>query len=165
VNHPNWRWITERRFELPVAIFDMDGVLSDAAHRQQYLRTDPPDWDRFNAHAEHDQPLLDGIDDVREVAVDHLVAVVTARPLQTITTAGTWLSRHDVPVDLLVLRPDGDERHSPAVKRDELLRLRAAGARIVSAVEDHPGIVAMYEAEGVAVRYVHSGYYDGVGEV
>lgn len=165
MNHPNWFWITERRFELPVAIFDMDGVLSDAAHRQQYLRTDPPDWDRFNAHAEHDEPLLDGIDSVRETAVDHVVAVVTARPLAGVDTAHAWLARHEVPVDLLVLRPAGDERHSPAVKRDELGRLRVAGADVVSAVEDHPGIVAMYEAEGVAVRYVHSGYYDGVGEV
>ncbi len=161
----NWRWRSDRRFDEPAVIFDMDGVISDASHRQRFLDVDPPDWANFNSRAWKDPVIADGVDAVRAAARDHVVVVVTARPLITIDMADSWLERHDVPVDLLVLRPEGDERHSPAVKRDELARLRAAGARIVSAVEDHPGIVKMYEQEGVSVRYVHSGYYDDIGEV
>ncbi len=160
----NWRWRTERRFDAPVSIFDMDGVIADASHRQKYLDQDPPDWEMFNSRAWQDPPIIEGVHAVCAEAVDRVVVVVTARPLLTIDMADRWLEDHEVPVDLLVLRPDGDERHSPAVKRQELAKLRAAGADVVSAVEDHPGVVAMYEEEGVAVRYVHSGYYE-TGEV
>jgi hypothetical protein len=160
----NWRWRGDRRFDAPVVIFDMDGVISDASHRQDFLRMDPPDWAQFNSRAGKDPAIPEGIVAVRAAAESHVVVVVTARPLVTIDVADSWLEQHDVPVDLLVLRPDGDERHSPEVKRDELARLRAAGADIAGAVEDHPGIVEMYQEEGVVVRYVHSGYYD-VGEV
>ena len=160
----NWRWRGDRRFDAPVVVFDMDGVISDAAHRQNFLRAEPPDWDSFNSKSWKDPAIPEGVQAVRHAAESHVVAVVTARPLAAIDMADSWLEQHDVPVDLLVLRPDGDERHSPAVKRDELAKLRAAGAEIVSAVEDHPGIVEMYEEEGVPVRYVHSGYYE-IGEV
>ena len=160
----NWRWRSDRRFDIPAVIFDMDGVISDASQRQKFLRSDPPDWVGFNSGTWRDRPLPEGVTAVREAALVHLVIVVTARPLAMIDMADQWLERHGVPVDLLVLRPDGDDRHSPAVKRDELAALRAAGADVVAAVEDHPGIVEMYEQAGVAVRYVHSGYYD-IGEV
>lgn len=142
----------------------MDGVLSDASRRQKYLAVDPPDWESFNSRAWQDGPILDGIDALHAAAVDHVIVVVTARPLTSIDMTDRWLEDHEVPVDLLVLRDRDDERHSPAVKRSELAKLRAAGADVVMAVEDHPGIVAMYEEEGVAVRYVHSGYYE-IGEV
>ncbi|MDW3219953.1 MAG: hypothetical protein R8F63_15165 [Acidimicrobiales bacterium] len=160
----HWRWRVEPGFDRPVAIFDMDGVLSDASHRQQYLREDPPNWAMFNSRAGKDAALADGLADLRATAVDHQVVVVTARPAVTIDMTEQWLAERDLPVELLVLRADGDERHSPAVKADVLAALLAAGADIRLAVEDHPGIVEMYERAGVPVRYVHSGYYD-VGEV
>ena len=160
----HWRWRVEPGFDRPVALFDMDGVLSDASHRQQYLREDPPNWEMFNSRAWKDPALRPGLNDLRDAAADHQVIVVTARPVVTIDMTEQWLAERDLPVELLVLRPDGDQRHSPAVKRDELARLRGAGADVAFAVEDHPGIVAMYEGEGLAVRYVHSGYYD-IGEV
>ena len=156
----HWRWRVTPGFDRPVAIFDMDGVLSDASHRQRYLREEPPNWGMFNSRAWKDPAIPAGLDELRVAAGDH----VTARPAVAIDMTEQWLAERDLPVELLVLRPDGDRRHSPAVKRDELARLRVAGADVRFAVEDHPGIVAMYEAEGVVVRYVHSGYYD-VGEV
>lgn len=160
----HWRWRVEPGFDRPVAIFDMDGVLSDASHRQQYLREDPPNWEMFNSRAWKDPALAEGLADLRAAAVEHQVVVVTARPVVTVDMTEQWLAERDLPVELLVVRPEGDQRHSPAVKRDELARLRNAGADVRLAVEDHPGIVEMYEHEGVPVRYVASGYYD-VGEV
>ncbi|MEM7142263.1 MAG: hypothetical protein AAF548_14665 [Actinomycetota bacterium] len=160
----HWRWRVPPGFDRPVVIFDMDGVLSDASHRQAYLREDPPNWEMFNSRAWKDPSIAAGLDALRDAAVDHQVIVVTARPAITIDMTERWLAERDLPVELIVLRPDGDQRHSPAVKRDELARLRHAGATVVRAVEDHPGIVEMYESEGVAVSYVHSGYYD-IGEV
>lgn len=160
----HWRWRVQPGFTRPVAIFDMDGVLSDAAHRQRYLREDPPDWDSFNARAADDVELPHGLSALRRAAAEHAIVVVTARPAASLEMTERWLAARALPVELVVLRPDGDVRHSPAVKRDEVARLRSAGADIRFAVEDHPGIVAMYEAEGIVVRYVHSGYYDA-GEV
>ena len=165
MNYPNWFPITERGFELPVAIFDLDGVLSDAAHRQQYLRTDPPDWDNFGARAHLDPPIDFGHREVARFSTDHCVVVVTARPAPMFEATRDWLLRHDFAVDLAVLRPVDDLRPSHEMKREQLLRIREHGGDVRVAFEDEIANLEMYRAHDVDAIYVHSGYYDDIGEV
>ena len=162
---PNWFRITDRGFELPVAIFDMDGVLSDAGHRQQFLRTDPPDWDSFGALAHLDPPLEFGHAEATRFAVDHCIVVVTARPAPMFASTHEWLVRHGFPVDLAILRPEHDFRPSHEVKRDQLMRIREHGGDIRVAYEDEIANLDMYRSHDVETVYVHSGYYDDVGEL
>lgn len=144
----------------PVVVFDLDGVISDALHRQSLLRSDPPDWRGFFRAAAED-PVIDsgraltqGVDD------DHAVVILTARPAYVADLTLDWLDRHDVRHDLLITRPMHDRRTSPDYKRDELVELRQAGYDVSLALDDDPQIVAMYRQQGVFVLYVHSGYYE-----
>lgn len=156
----NWVEVTDRRPVGPVAIFDMDGVLSDATHRQDFLRRDPPDWDGFGAVAHLDTPLAEGRDAIDEWRPDHVAVVVTARPIAMHGVTIAWLAEHDFSVDLVVFRPDGDLRPSPEMKRDELARIQAFGGDVRVAYEDERRNLDMYRAAGIETVYVHSGYYD-----
>jgi len=165
VNFSNWFRITDRGFDLPVAIFDMDGVLSDATHRQEFLRTDPPDWDNFGARAHLDPPLEFGHGEVARFSADHCIVVVTARPAPMFDATSEWLRRYDFPVDLAVLRPADDFRPSHELKREQLLRIREHGGDVRVAYEDEIANLEMYRAHDVDAVYVHSGYYDDGGAV
>jgi hypothetical protein len=156
----HWRRLTERGFDLPVAIFDLDGVLSDASHRQHHLAADPPDWDGFGRDSHLDDPLADGTGHLERLRTDHHITVVTARPAAMAEGTAAWFARHDIRVDLTVFRRDHDRRPSQDVKRDELNRIRAMGGEVRVVYEDDPENVAMYESAGLQVVYLHSGYYE-----
>jgi hypothetical protein len=160
VNYPNWVRVTERGFDLPVAIFDMDGVLSNATHRQEFLRADPPDWIAFGDLAHLDEPIDFGHREVSRYREDHCIVVVTARPIERVDGSLEWLERHGFAVDLAIFRPSGDERPSHELKGQELERIRSHGGDVRVAHEDEIKNLVMYGKAGVPAVYVHSGYYD-----
>ena len=47
---------------VPFAVFDVDGVVADVAHRLHHVARRPKDWRRFFAAAPKDPPLAVGID-------------------------------------------------------------------------------------------------------
>ena len=168
-----------RRFPGPTMIFDLDGVISDAGHRQHYLsrarartgRTgansiSPRDWRDFFTAAAHDPPLPDGLALVTAAVsasarrTGAAVVICTARPHYTTDITRRWLADHGVRPDLLILRAPEDDSSSEAFKRRELSRLREAGYSVELAIDDDERIITMYRAEGVFALYRHSGYYD-----
>lgn len=157
---PNWAAISGREPAGPVAIFDLDGVLSDASHRQHFLRADPADWDGFGALAPLDPPIPAGREQCERWRADHVVVIVTARPLGMREVTLAWLDEHGIEPDLVAFRASGDFRPSPDMKRDELERIRSFGGDVRIVFDDEMGNVEMYRRAGVEVVYVHSGYYD-----
>ncbi len=141
-------------------IFDLDGVISDASHRQRYLRGPTKDWKGFFAAAVNDVPIAAGLGLTRAVIDDHTVAILTARPSYMATGTLDWLAAHEVRYHLLILRPAHDRRSSASFKRHELGRLRAAGYEVTAAIDDDERIIDMYRSEGVFALYLHSGYYE-----
>lgn len=164
VNFPHWVRVTERGFELPVAIFDMDGVLSDATHRQEYLRASPPDWVAFGDLAHLDEPLEFGQREMARYRDDHCIVLVTARPIERREGSLEWLARHGFAIDLAIFRPSADQRPSHELKGHELDRIRSLGGDVKVAHEDEIKNLVMYGKAGVNAVYVHSGYYED-GEV
>ena len=156
----NWIEVTGRPLAAPTVIFDLDGVLSDASHRQQFLREDPPDWRNCNGRAHADPPIVAGLVFAASIAVEQRLVISTARPLTSADMTREWLSDHEVRHDLLILRPEGDRRSSPDMKRAQLHELRARGADIRFAVDDYVPNVEMYRSEGIVGLYMHSGYYE-----
>ena len=62
--HENWRWRDEAGAPARAVIFDIDGVLADAAGRQHYL--DWGDWRSF-FDACGDDPVIDEIERLLEL--------------------------------------------------------------------------------------------------
>lgn len=156
----NWRWRGEPRAAGPAAVFDLDGVLSDARGRQHFLEgSGRRDWDGF-FDACGDDPVIAPAARLLEL-LDPAVAVVllTGRPVRVRRQTLAWLERHALRWDLLVMRPGGSYDASREFKRGVVADLRSMGLDLRLALDDDARIVEMLEAEGVPCLYVHSGYY------
>jgi phosphoglycolate phosphatase-like HAD superfamily hydrolase len=141
-------------------IFDLDGVLSDAASRQHYLEGVRRDWDAF-FEACGDDPLIDEVARLLELLDSSLATILlTARPLRVQPQTLAWLDRYHLRWDLLVMRDFGDYSSARSFKQQSLRELRRYGFDLQLAFEDDRRNLEMFRAEGVPCVYIHSGYYD-----
>jgi len=155
--HLNWYWRDEPLSPGPAVIFDIDGVLADAAVRQHYL--DWGDWKSFFA-ACGDDPVIDEIDRLLELLdKDLAIVLVTGRPQWVRPHTLGWLERYRVRWGALVMREYGDYSGVDRFKRETLRELVVAGFDVRLALDDDPKNHAMYVSEGVPCIYIHSGYY------
>ncbi len=140
---------------------DVDGVVSDAGHRQHLVRDRR--WNEFFDGCPDDPPIEPSIALVESLAPDVAVVLLTARPRRLLADTVKWLDAHRVRWDLLVLRPPDCARSSRDYKAAEVKSLRRHGFELLYALEDDPRNVSMYTEADVACVYIHSGYYDRAG--
>ena len=156
---PNWRWRDHPVTAGPAVVFDIDGVLSDAAGRQHFIERGRRDWTAF-FEACGDDEVIEEIARLLELLDPRLtVVLLTGRPLRVRPQTLAWLERYGVRWDLLVMRDRGDYDHVTDFKRRVVEDLRAFGLDLRLALEDDPSNHAMFVAEGVPCVYIHSGYY------
>lgn len=110
----------------PLALFDLDNTLSDAAHRQHFLTEGARDWTGFFDAAGQDPPLAEGVALLRRTAEDCEIGYLTGRPERCRAATLDWLRARDLPEGPLWMRPDADRR--PA-RRTKLAWLREIGRR------------------------------------
>ena len=138
----------------------MDGVLSDAKDRQHLLTWPRRDWHAFFAAAGDDALFDDCATLLGLLGRTLQVVLLTARPVSIRPATIEWLSRHDIPYDLLVMRSEVDRRASTAYKKSTVHELDVFGFTPRISFEDDRRNVEMFRAQGVPCVYIHSGYYD-----
>ncbi len=159
VGRAYWTWHNGPK-EGAAVIFDLDGVLSNAAARQHFIKAPRPDWESFFS-ASADDPLVDEVAALLGVLAPGLaVILLTARPAHVGPLTVGWLARHDLRWDLLVMRRDGDYRPARHFKQDALRDIRSRRFDLRLCLEDDRRNVEMFRSEGVPCLYIHSGYYD-----
>jgi hypothetical protein len=144
-------------------IFDLDGVLADALHRQHHLHQAEPDWAAFYAGVDDDGVIEAGRALAAAIRDDMRIVILTGRIDGVADVTRVWLDENRMRWDLLVCRPrdeDDSSRHAVDYKRDEVERLRAWGLDPVLAIDDNRRIVEMYGEFGIPSVYFPSGYYD-----
>ena len=159
MNTPShWHWRAEPVTGRSV-IFDMDGVLSDAAGRQHHLTGKKKDWDAFfDACAE--DPLIEDVAPLLELLDRDLkIVLLTGRPVRVRDLTLEWLDCHKLRWDLLVMRPRGDYSAARSFKQATIPQLRSADLEPVLGFEDDLRNAEMFRESGVPCVYVHSGYY------
>jgi phosphoglycolate phosphatase-like HAD superfamily hydrolase len=156
----NWRWRSGPVPPRPAVVFDLDGVLSDAASRQHYLESGRRDWNAF-FDACGDDPLIEEVAHLLGL-LDGALAIVllTGRPIRVQPQTLAWLGRYQLRWDLLVMRDVGDYAAATWFKQESVGELRAYGFELTLAFEDDRRNLAMFRAEGIPCVYIHSGYYD-----
>ncbi|MFI2372768.1 hypothetical protein [Streptomyces sp. NPDC018833] len=107
----------------PLAVFDLDGTLSDAGHRQYLLERRPRDWDAFFAAAPQDPPLPEGVRMCLEAAVECEVLYLTGRPERCRADTLDWIAAQALPEGRLFMRRNDDRRPARRTKLDILRRL------------------------------------------
>ena len=161
-DHPDWHWRARPREGGPAVVFDIDGVLANADHRQEILFSGGrrKNWKAFFAAAGEDAVIAEVARATELMDRDLCIVLLTARPTTIQRTTITWLLQHDLRWDLLVMRPEGDFRSSPEAKRFAVHELRAAGFDLRLAFDDDRRNVDMFHDEGIPCIYIHSGYYE-----
>jgi phosphoglycolate phosphatase-like HAD superfamily hydrolase len=134
----------------PLAVFDIDGVLADVAHRLHHLQGRRQDWGAFFAAAPMDPPHPEGVTLAVEAARDCEVVYVTGRPEPCRQATVTWLSAHGLPQGRLMMRAARDRRPARLAK-PELLRELVDGRVVAVVVDDDPEVCDAYEAAGFTV--------------
>ncbi|MHB8288009.1 MAG: phosphatase domain-containing protein [Acidimicrobiales bacterium] len=155
-----WSW---REAPVPAdraVVFDIDGVISEAAGRQHFLVGPKRDWEGFFASCDED-PLIEETARLLDLLDEKLkVVLLTGRPLRVLTQTRGWLERNAIRWDLLIMRLAGDRAAVVDYKRSALAALREYGFDVCLGFEDDPRNREMFRAEGVHCFYIHSGYYE-----
>ena len=125
--YENWRWRDGPVEPGRTVVFDLDGVLSDAASRQHYITGPWRDWDAFFESC-GDDPLIEEVAQLLELLDPSLaIVLLTARPAWVRPQTLAWLHRYGLRWDLLVMRDRGDYGAAREFKRRSVRELRAAG--------------------------------------
>ena len=141
-------------------VFDIDGVLSDAANRQHFIERGRRDWRAF-FDACGDDPLIDDVAQlVHLLDADLRIVLLTGRPVRVRPQTLAWLDRYGLRWDLLIMRDQGDYSAAREFKRATVHALRSAGFELCLAFEDDRRNHQMLKEEGVPCVYIHSGYYE-----
>ena len=157
---PNWTWRDAPLPPGPAVIFDIDGVLSDAASRQHFIERGRRDWRAF-FDACGDDPLIEEVACVVQLLDPTLgVVLLTGRPVRVEPQTLAWLTRYGLRWDLVIMRDMGDYSAAREFKRDTVFDLRRYGFELRLAFEDDRRNLEMFRAEGIPCVYIHSGYYD-----
>ncbi|KUL38516.1 phosphatase domain-containing protein [Actinoplanes awajinensis] len=137
--------------DVPLAVFDVDGVVADVRHRLKHLASRPKNWQAFFAAADRDEPLQPGLDLVHRYVRDHQLVWLTGRPERLRVVTERWFADHGLPAGRLLMRPDNDRRAARDYKSDRLRRL-AAGGTVAVVVDDDPEVVARLRRDGHPVQ-------------
>ena len=145
----------------PAVVFDMDGVLSDAAGRQHYLERPYRDWEAFFAACGDDQ-LIDEVARLLEVLDPDHADHPAHRPADPGAAPDARLARA-LPAALGPARSCGTSATTTRRGTSSSARcgeLRPFGFDLRLAFEDDRRNYDMFHAEGIPCVYIHSGYYE-----
>lgn len=138
------------------AIVDVDGTLANVESVRHHVIPIPPSRSKnFNAfhQAAVDCPPHEWVvRAVKDCAAQGLaILIVTARGAGFRNQTAFWLAMHDIPSDMLFMRPKGDNRPDFEVKSDILRRILDLGFAPVIAFDDNPNVIALWEQNHIPV--------------
>ncbi len=139
--------MAERR---SLAVFDLDGTLSDTRHRLHHVSATPRDWDAFFRAAGEDPPLPAGVSLALDWAERCDLGYVTGRPERCRRDTEDWLAAQGLPSGDLWMRDDTDRR--PArVTKPRLLQRVARHRTVAVVVDDDVQVCDAYRRAGFTV--------------
>lgn len=143
-------------------ILDMDNTISNDAWRIPRINWSLEDPSKRY----HDYHSLSAWDEPGNTELflnsQHNIAVFTARPIAYRAITEEWLKRAGVDYNILIMRNEGDHRHSRDMKRTQLHYLLAhyeiGYDQIIAAYDDREDVVEMYRKFGISahVRPIHN---------
>jgi HAD superfamily, subfamily IIIB (Acid phosphatase) len=141
-------------------LVDIDHTLSDAAVRDHMMDACYRDkaWDAYHEASAHDKPVPEMVALVNSLQISGWYVVgLTTRPEKWRTLTVSWLLKHQVNVDHLLMRPDDDYRPNNQSKLAVFKEYAAQNGSFedIIVIDDHEGIVTAFKAEKITVLQAH----------
>jgi len=139
-----------------VLVVDVDGTVADMGKGQPGRRS-PFDWDRVGEDTPI-QPVIDLVAALRGSVDD--VIWMSGRDRSCRTATREWLAQHAGfirQVDLLYMRPEGDNRSDDVVKKELYEQHIADRFTVRWVIDDRNKVVAMWRSLGLTVLQVADG--------
>jgi hypothetical protein len=140
-----------------ILFVDIDHTLSHAHWRDEMIDEAYRNWDWNNYHgASINDDVVPEIAALIDAFVrdDWEIVALTTREEQWRALTNSWLLKHNVPVDTLLMRPNGDRRSSGdsklALFNDYMLRLGLKVDNVI-VIDDHDGPVGVFKNANVTV--------------
>lgn len=136
-------------------VYDVQGTLIDVSSARHLVECAKPDFDAFHVATGDCPPNQDIVDEAKRSHIAQKVVIVMTgmnekfRPLVV-----AWMRRHEVPFDLLMMRPNRDFRKDFIVKAEMLQEARLRGFVVTHAWDDNPQIVDLWKRENIPVTVV-----------
>ena len=140
---------------MKIAIFDLDGCVSDDRRRKSLLPANgrcDKDYAAYHLDCGND-PIINKELVESHIKQGHHIVFITARPAAYISATANWLERH-FPMDVnftLLMRPNGDITPCPVLKPRlfEQSEFDLKWEQVVAAYDDRQDILDAYAAAGV----------------
>lgn len=132
-------------------LFDIDGTLSDAEHRRNFLQGEKPDWHSFNKDMGNDLPRSDVVDLYQALwqSGRYEIILITGRSEEFRGLTEQWFAWNEIPFDRMIMRKTEDCRRDEIVKEELLDQLLEEGKDIGFVVDDRQSVVDMWRRRGI----------------
>lgn len=127
-----------------IVIVDIDHTISDARWRDDLIGN----WDEYYLAGDEDKPIKEMIHLLQSLELaGHTLIGLTGRPEKWRQLTVSWLFRHGVPFDEVLMRPDDDFRKSPDLKIALLTEWLDNSETDVLLIDDREDITSRISAE------------------
>ena len=150
----------------PAWIFDVDGtlvnvdpILNILLNKDRSSESFKKNYDEFHKASINCEPNQEVVNMALGIRNNLDIIVVTARKEKYRALTARWLKNNDVQHDALFMRQDDDNREDYEVKKDILEHIKEYWD-VRHAVDDHPGIIKLWEENGIETTKI--GSWDGI---
>jgi hypothetical protein len=108
--------------------WDLDSTLASTMHRRHLIpeiRAGRATWDEYSDLCPDDEPVAGAVALARMLHdAYHPQYAISGRSARAYDQTVAWLAKHDVPIDHVILRPEGDRTENQVFKMQILNQLR-----------------------------------------
>ncbi len=138
-------------------VADIDHTLAASWWRDPMIGVES--WDAYHEQSKNDEPIAATVELVRCLhSAGHVLIGCTSRPVKWRELTMSWLVRHNIFLEDIMMRQDSDYRPAPELKL-AMAREYFGGdlTKMDLMIEDRDDVVAAFRAEGVTCIQVLSG--------
>lgn len=132
-----------------IILCDLDGTLADCHHRIHFI-LGTKRWDKFFAACGDDKPIKHVIDLIN--AIDrkkYEVWITSARSDEVFKETVSWLDRHNVVYERLIMRKAGDHTDDGDLKPSWLEDGTIPRDRVAFSIDDRDRVVSAWRKAGI----------------
>lgn len=140
-------------------LVDLDHTLSNSFWRDPMIGTTT--WDEYHAANVEDKPVHDVAALINALwSAGHTIIGITARPGKWRAQSLSWLIRHNIHLDELLMRPDDDFKPAPQMKI-ALAIARFGNAKrmadeVAAIIDDREDVIMAFKEVGITALQVHA---------